>query len=115
MLAALCGALAGLGCAPSAPPYARCGDGVGCLDSRCTELLYTLDDGTETGGRFCSARCTADADCPDDGVCVSVDVNPPLRFLCAAPCDVPSDCFSGTRCTTLVGPADVASVCLPTG
>ena len=102
-----------LGCAPGAPPYAGCGDGVGCAGTRCIDLSYKLEDGTEARGLFCSDRCTADADCPAPGVCVSVDVDPPLRFLCAAPCALPSDCFAGSRCTELLGPADVPAVCLP--
>lgn len=111
-------ALAALGlpaCAPGAPPYARCGDGVGCAGARCVELLYTLDDGTATGGLFCTERCAADVDCPAPGVCVSVDLLPPLRFLCAPPCVEPSDCFAGTRCAELVGPSDTPRVCLPGG
>lgn len=111
-------ALAALGlpaCAPGAPPYARCGYGVGCAGARCVELLYTLDDGTATGGLFCTERCAADVDCPAPGVCVSVDLLPPLRFLCAPPCVEPSDCFAGTRCAELVGPSDTPRVCLPGG
>jgi hypothetical protein len=106
-------ALGGSGCAATAPAYARCGDGIGCAEGRCIELRYTQEDGSEASGRFCSERCSDDADCPASGVCVSVDVDPPLRFLCAPPCVAPGDCFAGTRCTTLLGPADVASVCLP--
>lgn len=103
------------GCAAGAPPYARCGDGVGCAGADCIELLYTHDDGSEAGGTFCSERCSTDADCPATGVCVSVDVDPPLRFLCAPPCATAADCFTGTRCATLLGPADVTAVCLPAG
>lgn len=105
--------VSGVGCAASAPPYAACGDGIGCDGASCIDLLYTLDDGSEGGGPFCSARCESDAACPEAGVCVTVDVAPPLRFVCVATCEAPTDCFSGTRCTELVGPADVMHVCLP--
>jgi hypothetical protein len=107
--------LVAAGCAPGAPPYAQCGDGVGCDGARCNEHLYTLDDGSESGGSFCSQRCTDDGDCADGGVCVTVDVDPPLRFVCVARCELPSDCYSGSRCTELVGPTDVSRVCLPGG
>jgi hypothetical protein len=103
------------GCAPLAPPYARCGDGVACDGSRCVELLYTLDDGSEVGGLFCTARCARDEDCPDGGVCVSVDASAPMRFVCAQRCELPSDCYARSACTELVGPTDLDRVCLPTG
>ena len=104
------------GCA-SAPPFATCGGQLGCAGSDCVELLYTRLDGSEGGGAFCTASCLSDADCEGldgavDAVCITLDVEAPLRYLCAPRCSAPSDCYAGLACTE-TDAAAVGSVCLP--
>jgi hypothetical protein len=106
----------GAGCA-AAPPFAACGGSLGCAGSECIELLYTRIDGTEGGGLFCTETCLTDADCQEldagaDAVCVTLDVTPPFRYVCAPRCSAPADCYAGLACTDTDDPA-VGSVCLP--
>lgn len=105
------------GCSSGAPPYAGCGGALGCAGGDCVELLYTALDGSEGGGTFCTALCVSDADCTaldgaTDAACVTLDRDAPLRYLCAARCTEPSDCYAGLRCTE-TNDVSVGSVCLP--
>jgi len=111
----LLAALLGLGCA-EAPPFAACGGTLGCAGSDCIELRYTRLDGSEAGGPFCSNSCLTDADCQalggTDAVCITLDVEAPVRFFCAARCTAAADCYAGLACTETDDPA-VGAVCLP--
>lgn len=109
-------ALVGAGCA-AAPPFAACGGALGCAGADCVELLYTRLDGSEGGGPFCSISCLTDADCQAldagrDAVCITLDVEAPVRYVCAARCAAPADCYAGLACTETDDPAAPA-VCLP--
>jgi hypothetical protein len=111
----LLAALLGLGCA-EAPPFAACGGTLGCAGSDCIELRYTRLDGSEAGGPFCSNSCLTDAECQalggTDAVCITLDVEAPVRFFCAARCTAAADCYAGLACTETDDPA-VGAVCLP--
>lgn len=60
---------------------------------------------------MCTAACTADKDCPDDGIC-SADVGPSASPFCYEAC--PSDGCKGGRCvSTVATDTSIRKVCIP--
>ena len=98
----------------TAPPYAECGGSGNCAGpaDTCYRLRFTRSDGSAADGKFCSAACSADATCPDDGVCLALAGDASGRSICYAPCASSADCYAGLRCTAVTG-ARVPSVCMP--
>lgn len=103
-----------LGCYTNAPPYAACEYQEDCAapSTGCLELLFTRSDGTPAQGALCTVECTADADCPEDGMCLGLEGDERETYFCAQRCDASTPCYAGFRCTTIEGPA-VETVCLP--
>lgn len=60
---------------------------------------------------FCTAACTTNKDCPDDGVC-SLDVGPSTTPFCYEAC--PTDGCKGGRCVSAVATdTSIQKVCVP--
>lgn len=97
-----------------APPYAECGGSDDCAapSDACYRLRFSRSDGTMADGKFCSAVCTSDAMCPDEGVCLALAGDASGQTICYAPCTSAAACYAGLRCTSVRG-ASVASVCMP--
>lgn len=110
--------LAGLlltACGSGAPPYAECVDDLDCdaPSMACYAVRLTRSDGSEGDGAFCSADCTSDADCPEGGVCLSLEGDPSGRFFCVDRCTGSGDCYAPFVCTAVEGDASSMQVCLP--
>lgn len=98
----------------STPPYARCDGNTSCAMGACTNVAYTRSDGTEASGSFCTNACHADADCPDEGVCIGLAHDTTHTFFCVKRCTTSTDCTTGLACTALTtGDGVTLSGCLP--
>lgn len=107
-------ALLSLSACASAPPYARCGGDTSCAMGACTQISFTRSDGTSASGQFCTNDCHADADCPDNGICIALSHDPSRTFFCARRCATSNDCAAGLACTALVADdGSTPQACLP--
>jgi hypothetical protein len=103
------------GCTTDAPTYATCSDTITCANDadQCYRVLLTRTDGSTGDASMCSRPCTSHADCPADGLCLSLVGDPSGRLLCYARCASSDDCFSGLACTATTGAVGDPSACLP--
>ena len=98
-------ALALIGCDGGLPHYSPCAGTEACSGPT------TCEAPASRVPSFCTAACTTNKDCPDDGVCSS-DIGPSPAPFCYQPC--PSDgCKGGGRCVSAVAvDTSIQKVCV---
>jgi hypothetical protein len=92
-------------CDGGLPHYTQCAAGEACSGPT------TCEAPAPRVATFCTAACTTNKDCPDDGVCSS-DIGPSATPFCYASC--PSDGCKGGRCVSAVATdTSIQKVCVP--